>query len=246
MLGIDQRLCVVALNDAVRRRHLDRFIIHRIALDLLAVTAYLRFALLEKFIQPLDLDLEASFALLLTFDLDLRMCISLRMFFHHALEFLLQLITLVFEFIERAAPFFGDIRREFHAIERKVRAAQQIQFIAYRENITEDGRDLFLHGRHKGGNRAVIRSIPIRERNEEDVFMAGAFDLARTDHALGVGQQDNLQQDLGMDGCRTGHIVFVAFIEDRQIDVLVHQSVDGVFQSPGTSWSWSEMGSITI
>jgi len=77
-----------------------------------------------------------------------------------------------------------------------VRAAQQIQFVADCENIAEDGRDLFLHGRHKGGNRAVIRSIPIRERNEEDVFMAGAFDLARTDHAFGVGQQDDFQQDL--------------------------------------------------
>ena len=73
MLGIDQRLRVVALNDPVRRRHLDRFIIHRIALDLLAIAAKLGFAILEKFIEPLDLQLEAAFALLLTFDLDLRM-----------------------------------------------------------------------------------------------------------------------------------------------------------------------------
>ena len=45
----------------------------------------------------------------MTFDLDLRMFICLGVFCHHALEFLLQLITLVFEFIERAAPFFGDV-----------------------------------------------------------------------------------------------------------------------------------------
>ena len=214
----------------MRRRHLDRFVVGHIALDLLTFAAALGFAILEEFIEPLDLPLEALFALLLTFDLDLRMFVCLGMFFHHALEFLPQLVTLVLEFIERAAPFFGDIRREFDTIQRKVRAAQQIQFVADRQNITEDGRDLFLHGRHKGSNRAVIRSIPIRERNEEDVFMAGAFDLTGTDHAFGVSQQDDLQQDLGMDGGCAGLIVFVAFIKDRQVDVLIHQSVDGVLQ----------------
>ena len=116
------------------------------------------------------------------------MFICLRMFFHHALEFLLQLIPLVFEFIERATPCFGDIRREFDAIQRKVCAAQQIQFVADRENIAEDGRDLFLHGRNKGGNGAMVGGMVVGERNEEDVFMAGAFDLAGTDHAFGVGQ----------------------------------------------------------
>ena len=126
MLGIDQRLGVVPLNDAVRRRHLDRFVIHRVALDLLASAAQLRFAILEKFIQPFDLQLEASLALLLTFDLDLRMLICLGVFFHHTLEFLLQLIPLVFEFSKRAAPFLRDVGGEFDAIQRKVRAAQQI------------------------------------------------------------------------------------------------------------------------
>ena len=39
MLGIDQGLSVVSLNDTVRGGHLDRFIIHRVTLDLLAITA---------------------------------------------------------------------------------------------------------------------------------------------------------------------------------------------------------------
>ena len=65
------------------------------------------------------------------------------MFGHHALEFLLQLIPFVFEFSNRAAPFFGDIGGEFHAIEAEVRAVEQIQFIADRENIAEDGRISF-------------------------------------------------------------------------------------------------------
>ena len=62
--------------------------------------------------------------------------------------------------------------------------------------------------------------------------MAGAFDLARTDHAFGICQQDDFEQYFGMDGSRAGLVIFVAFIEDRQVDVLVHQSVDGVLQCP--------------
>ena len=32
--------------------------------------------------------------------------------------------------------------------------------------------------------------------NEEDVFMTGAFNLAGTDHAFGVCQQDDFEQNL--------------------------------------------------
>ena len=46
MFGIDQRLGIVSLNDPVRGRHLDRFVIHRIALDLFAVAAALGLAIL--------------------------------------------------------------------------------------------------------------------------------------------------------------------------------------------------------
>ena len=52
------------------------------------------------------------------------------MFGKDALYFFLQLIAFVFEFLDRAAPFFGDIRGEFDAIQAEVRAAQQSQFFA--------------------------------------------------------------------------------------------------------------------
>ena len=46
MFGIDQCLGVVSLNDTVRRRHLHRFVVDDIALDLLAVAAAFRFPIL--------------------------------------------------------------------------------------------------------------------------------------------------------------------------------------------------------
>ena len=68
------------------------------------------------------------------------------------------------------------------------------------EDIAEDGLDLGLHGRDKLGNGAVIWGKAIREGNEDDVFMAGTFDLSGTDHASGVRQQNDFEQDFGMDG----------------------------------------------
>ena len=149
MFGIDQRLRVVRLHDPVRGGQLRGFIIHRVALNLLAAAADLRFALLEKFIQPLDLQLEAAFAFLLPFDFDLRVFIRLGMFGDNALQFFLKFVAFVFEIFERAAPFFGDVRGEFHAIKAEVCATQQFQFFTDQEDIAEDGRDFVLHGRDK-------------------------------------------------------------------------------------------------
>ncbi len=57
MLGIDQRLGVVALNDAVGGGHLDRFIVNHIALDFFALAAVLRFLFLQELVQAFDLGL---------------------------------------------------------------------------------------------------------------------------------------------------------------------------------------------
>ena len=46
MFAIHERLGVVALNDPMRGGHLDRLVIHRVALDLFAIGAALGFAIL--------------------------------------------------------------------------------------------------------------------------------------------------------------------------------------------------------
>ena len=129
----------------------------------------------------------------------------------------------MFEFVERAAPFFGDIRREFDAIQAEVRPVEQTQFFAHQENIAEESLDLALHRGDKLSNRAVVRGIAIREGNEENVFLTCPLDtctarkcrcLAGTDHPSGISQQDHLEQDLGMDGGCARLIVVVARIKD--------------------------------
>ena len=155
------------------------------------------------------------------------------MFGHHAGEFLRQLIAFVFEFVERAAPLFGDIGGEFDAVQAEVRAAQQAEFVADQQDVAEEGLDFALHGGDKGGNRAVVWGEAVGQGDEEDVFAASLFDLAGTDHAFGVSQQDDLEQDFGMDGGSAGLVVVVAGVEDREVKAFFDQFADGVFERAG-------------
>ena len=109
VFGIDQSLGVVALEHAVGGGHFHGLVINGIALDLFALAADLGFLVFDELVQTFDLKLEPFFPFLLMFEFQLRLLIRLNMFCQHPLEFLLQLITLVFEFIEGAAPLFGNV-----------------------------------------------------------------------------------------------------------------------------------------
>ena len=56
--GIDQRLCVVSLDDAMRSGHLGRLIVGQVALDLFAAFPDLGLLLLKKHIQAFHLMLQ--------------------------------------------------------------------------------------------------------------------------------------------------------------------------------------------
>jgi hypothetical protein len=230
MLGIDQGLGVVTLDDAVRTGHLHRFIIDDIALDFPAIAAAFGLLLLQEAVQAFDLQLEAPLAFLLPLPFDLWLLVRLHMLGHDALYFFLQFVAFVFEFVERAAPLLGDIGGEFHPIQAEVSACEQTQSFAHEQHVAEEDLDLALHRGDELSKGAVIRGIAIRQGNEKDVLLAGAFDLAGTDHPFGVGQQNDLEQDLGMDGGCAGVVVVVACVKHRQIDMFLHQLADGVFQ----------------
>jgi len=89
MFGIDQRLGVVALDDAVGSGHFHGLVIDGIALDLFALAADLGFLVFDELVQAFDLKLELSFPFLLTFQFQLRLLIRLKMFCKHLFEFVL-------------------------------------------------------------------------------------------------------------------------------------------------------------
>ena len=65
--GIDQRLCVVSLDDAMRGGHLGGLIIRDVALDLFAAFPDLGLLLLKKHIQAFDLMLQTLLLYLTSF-----------------------------------------------------------------------------------------------------------------------------------------------------------------------------------
>ena len=56
--GIDQRLCIVALDDAMRSGHLGGLVIRDVALDLFAAFPEFRFLFLQEHIQAFHLMLQ--------------------------------------------------------------------------------------------------------------------------------------------------------------------------------------------
>ena len=73
--------------------------------------------------------------------------------------------------------------------------------------------------------------------DEGDVLAAGALDVAAADDALGIGEQDNLQEHRGWIGGGTGCIVAETGIETGQIELVIDQVVHGMFEGAGQKLS---------
>ena len=69
--------------------------------------------------------------------------------------------------------------------------------------------------------------------DEGDVLAAGALDAAAADNALGVGEQDNLQEHGRRISSSARCIVAEADIEAGEIELVVDQVIHGVFEGAG-------------
>ena len=70
-----------------------------------------------------------------------------------------------------------------------------------------------------------------RQRHEDDVLPAALLDPAG-DNAPGVGVEDDLQQNGGIVG-RGADVVGVAIIKEREIELVVDEVVEGIFEGAG-------------
>jgi len=183
VLLINQCLSVVALNDAMRGRHLGRLVVGDIALDLFGTFAGLGFLILEEVIEALDLMEQTLFLLLAAFLVAGEGTVLMEVLGEDLFELLLKFVAFAFQILKGAAPFLGRIGGEFETVEAEVCAAQETQCIADQQDVAEDSLDFTLHGGDEVGDGAVVGLISAAERHEEDVLMAGAFDGAGADHA---------------------------------------------------------------
>ena len=174
---IDKGLGVVALNDAMRGRHLGGLVVSEIALDLIGAFADLGFVHFQEGIEAFDLASQAiPLALAMLF---LGRCgILTNVLSDLVFELLLEFVAFVLELLKGTAPLLGSIGGEFETIEAEVGTAQKVQILTDEENVAEDGFDLVLQGGDKMGDGAVIGVEAAAEGDKEDVLAAGTFDLA--------------------------------------------------------------------
>ena len=65
------------------------------------------------------------------------------------------------------------------------------------------------------------------------MLATGTLDLARTDEAPAVGEQDDLEQHGRRVGAGTGEVVLVAGIKAAEIESVIDQIIQGVFKGAG-------------
>lgn len=83
------------------------------------------------------------------------------------------------------------------------------------------------------GNGDEVWRGAARERNEGDVFAAGTLDVAAADDALAVSEQNDLEQHRGWVRGSTCGIVAEPGIQTRQVDLVIEQIIQCVFNSAG-------------
>ena len=69
--------------------------------------------------------------------------------------------------------------------------------------------------------------------DEGDMFAASSFDVAAADDALRIGKQDDLEEHGGRISCRPRFVIAEADIKAAEVDFVVEQVIQCVFESTG-------------
>ena len=93
--------------------------------------------------------------------------------------------------------------------------------------------DLLVHGGDEIGNGREMGPGVGGQGHEDDVLPAGLLNPPAGDDAPRVGIEHDLQQNPGIIGGRPDLIVAETGIEDRKIQFVIDQVIEGVFEGAG-------------
>lgn len=159
--------------------------------------------------------------------------IFLLVFFHHEADSLIHLLGFPAQLFPGAAPFLRCIGRQLAAIDGEYLAPDQSHLVADHQHFPEQWGDLLAHRGYETGDGGEVRVRVGGQRHENDVLDAAALDLPAGGDAAGIGIQHNLQQNCRIVGRGTGLVVPVFRIEGSQIDFVVDQVAEGIFEAAG-------------
>jgi hypothetical protein len=78
-----------------------------------------------------------------------------------------------------------------------------------------------------------VRGRIATERDERDVLCAGTLDAATADNSPRIGEEHDLEQHGRRVGAGAGEIVLVAGVEAGQVELVIDEVVQGVFEGAG-------------
>ena len=97
----------------------------------------------------------------------------------------------------------------------------------------EELRDVVPDRTDKAGDGRKVRPLVAGQGDEGDVVAARAFNLAAADDALRIGKQDDFEQNRRRVGFSAGLVVLVAGVEAGQIEFMIDQMIQCVFEAAG-------------
>jgi len=112
-------------------------------------------------------------------------------------------------------------------------ATDEALAVADEQDFLEQRPDLVAQGADEVGEGGEVRGAVAGQGDEGDLFATGTLDLARTDEAQAVGEQDDLEQHGRRVGAGTGKVVLVAGIKAAEIESVIDQTIQGVFKGAG-------------
>ena len=235
VLGVNRGDSVIALDHPMRSFHLGRFIVRDVALFRLAGFAGLVIMVLQPFPEFTGPLAQGVHILLFTGrTIFIRLsAVMLPVGGDDMGNGFLKLCRLFLEISPGAAPFLGSVAWNLTAVDGEHFHADQAQVIADQEHIPKQVDDLPVHGGDEVGNGGEMRPGIGGQGHEDNVLPAGLLDLPAGDDAPRVGVEHDLEQNLGIVGCGAGRIIFEAFIEDGEIELMVDQVVQGILESAG-------------
>lgn len=141
-----------------------------------------------------------------------------------------QLLLFVAQFFEGAAPLLRGITGQFAAVDGEGVPADQIQFAGVQQHIGEHVRHFLVHLRHEVRDRGEVRAGVGGKRHELDIPFAGLRQFAARDEAFVVSVQHDLEQHGRVVGQPAGFLIGVTRRKRREVDVLIDDLVQGVFE----------------
>jgi hypothetical protein len=116
-------------------------------------------------------------------------------------------------------------------------APYQPLVIADEKHLAEHFCDVIFKNADESGEGGEVRGCVAGECEEGDVLLASARDVEAADDALALGEQYDIEQHDGRISYRTSHIIAESRIEVSQVDLVVKQVVQSVFDSAGDELS---------